>query len=192
MNCPKCNAELKPGARFCHVCGFDTQSVPVTPPVTPIVNQTQTTNTMEQNTNPTPQQPQGNEQFDMNKVPKTSWIYAGIAALGAIGVLLPWARVSVFGFSSSANGMNAWQGVISFILLLALAVIIVAGNAIKMDEKTRDQIKSFGAYVPAVFSLWVLIEVLGESMVQPGIGLFITLICSVALILIGHKVIKLK
>ncbi len=35
MNCPKCNAELKPGARFCHVCGFDSQSVPTPPPAEP-------------------------------------------------------------------------------------------------------------------------------------------------------------
>lgn len=71
-NCPKCNAELKPGARFCHVCGFDTQSVseqPVSVPVeTPqvvipqpqpeIQNQqtviNQNTSKMEQNTTPQP------------------------------------------------------------------------------------------------------------------------------------------
>ncbi|MDX9931486.1 MAG: zinc ribbon domain-containing protein [Bacteroidales bacterium] len=188
MNCPKCNAELKPGARFCHVCGFDTQSAPAPSPVNP----TQTQNTMEQNTNTTPQQPQGNEPFDMNKVPKTSWIYAGIAALGAIGVLLPWVRVSFWGMSSSASGIEAWQGIFAFIVLLAIAVIIVAGNAIKLDQKLKDQVLTYGAYVPALFSVWVLIDILGTSMVQVGFGLFITLLCSVALILIGHKVIKLK
>ena len=36
MNCPKCNVELKPAARFCHVCGFEIKSeittqVPVNP-----------------------------------------------------------------------------------------------------------------------------------------------------------------
>ena len=28
MFCPKCNAELKPGSRFCHVCGADSQTPP--------------------------------------------------------------------------------------------------------------------------------------------------------------------
>lgn len=147
---------------------------------------------MEQNTNQTPQQPQGNEPFDMNKVPKTSWIHAGIAALGAIGVFLPWARVSVFGFSASDNGLQAWQGVLSLILLLVIAIIIVAGNSIKLEQKTKDQIMSYGSYAPAAFSAWVLIDVLTTSMAQVGIGLLITLACSVVLVLIGHKVIKLK
>lgn len=146
---------------------------------------------MEQNTNPTPQQPQGNEPFDMNKVPKTTWIYAGIAALGAIGTFLPWLRVSFWGVSSSASGMDIWQGVIAFIGLLLLAVIAVAGNSIKLEQKLKDQISSFGAYVPAVFTLWAMLRVMNTPMVSIGFGLFITLLCSIALILIGHKVIKL-
>lgn len=66
-NCPKCNAVLKEGARFCHVCGFDMQSIPQqeqTPPAASVnpqpVIQTeinQNIKTMEQNTTPTPQQP---------------------------------------------------------------------------------------------------------------------------------------
>lgn len=190
MNCPKCNAELKPGARFCHVCGFDTQSVQATAPVTP-VNPNQNHNTMEQNTTPTPQ-PQNNEGFDMNKVSKNSWIHAAIAAVGAIGVFLPWVKVSFWGISSSAAGINAWQGIFSLIVLLLVAVLVVAGPAIKMPEANRKQIMTFGAYVPAAFSVWVMLDIMGTPMVSPAIGLFITLASSVALILIGHNVIKLK
>lgn len=186
MICPKCKAEMKPGARFCHVCGFDTQSVQQQP-----VNPIQTTNTMEQNTNPTPQQPQGNDGFDMNKVSKNTWIHAGIAAVGAIGVFLPWAKVSFMGFSASANGLDAWQGIFSLITLIAIAVFVVAGNSIKMPEANKQQILTYGAYAPAALSLYAMIDVLGASMVTIGIGLIITLAASVALILIGHKVIKL-
>ncbi len=32
MFCPKCGAELKAGAKFCHVCGFNLTEAPVTPP----------------------------------------------------------------------------------------------------------------------------------------------------------------
>jgi len=32
MFCPKCNAELKPGSRFCHVCGADSQAAQTPPP----------------------------------------------------------------------------------------------------------------------------------------------------------------
>ncbi len=32
MFCPKCNAELKPGSRFCHVCGADSQAQQTPPP----------------------------------------------------------------------------------------------------------------------------------------------------------------
>ncbi|MGD0712187.1 MAG: zinc-ribbon domain-containing protein, partial [Bacteroidales bacterium] len=32
MFCPKCGAELKEGAKFCHKCGFNMSETPVTPP----------------------------------------------------------------------------------------------------------------------------------------------------------------
>jgi hypothetical protein len=33
MLCPKCNATLKEGAKFCHICGFNSMEMPVNPPV---------------------------------------------------------------------------------------------------------------------------------------------------------------
>jgi hypothetical protein len=76
-NCPKCNAELKPGAVFCHVCGFQ---IPQEQPQ-PVQQQTvQTTNlnqiNMEnQNVNSAPIQGGGLVQRVINIItkPKQEW-----------------------------------------------------------------------------------------------------------------------
>lgn len=199
-NCPKCNAELKEGARFCHVCGFDMQSIPQqqpTPPVAAAPQQTtqteinQNTNIMEQNTTPTPQQPTQQPQgFDFNSVPKNSLIAGVIAIVGAIGVFLPWARVSVWGFSSSASGFNAWQGLIAMLALLAIGALHIFGDSIKMDSKTKNQLLSFAPILPALLSFWFLVRILTTAMVNPGIGVFITLFASIAVIVLGMQAAK--
>lgn len=151
---------------------------------------------MEENTNqqaPEQQKPENNQQaFDVNKVSKTSWIHGGIALVGAVGVFLPWVRISFFGMSSSASGIQAWQGILALVVLLAIAAIVILGQTIKIPEKNVKQIMSYGAYIPLGFSAWVLVDVLTTKMEQPGIGLFITLLASIALALIANNIIKLK
>jgi hypothetical protein len=95
------------------------------------------------------------------------------------------------GFSSSASGIHAWQGVLSLILLLLIAVMVVMGDNLKMPEANKKQLMTYGAYAPAAFSLYALIDIVSTPMVTIGFGLIITLLSSIALILIGHKVIKL-
>lgn len=151
---------------------------------------------MEQNTNqqaPEQQQPENKQQgFDPNQVSKTSWIHGGIALVGAIGVFLPWVKVSVFGFSASAAGIKAWQGIMSFIVLLGIAAVVILGKTLKIPENNKEQLMKYGIYVPLAFSAWALIDVLTTSMASPGFGLFITLLASIALALIANKIIKLK
>jgi hypothetical protein len=129
----------------------------------------------ETNTNQAPQENQGqggeNQGFDINKVSKNDWIHGGIALLGAISIFLP---------------------VLALLAYLAIAVVIIAGKAIKIPEDVKKQIMSYGIYVPAAFTFWVFIDILTTSMVQPGIGVILSLLASLALILIATKVIKLK
>lgn len=136
--------------------------------------------------------PKNQEKFDVNKVSKSTWIYAGIAASGVLGIFLPWIRVSFFGLSASVNGLKSWQGVTSLLILLAIIVIAIAGDFLKIKEETKKKILTYGAYAPAVLSLLAIISVLSEQYASMGIGLILTFLASVALILIGHKVIRLK
>jgi len=216
MNCPKCNAELKPGARFCHVCGFDVKSemttqMPVNP-VPPVTQQPPQPQYQQPYQQPQPQpqpqpqyqyqqqqQQQQQQQFNYQRQQQPAYapqaapksgssgsMIAGIVALvGAVGVFLPWVRVSFWGMTSSASGIEAWQGVVALILLLAVGVLSLIGNGISMDPKTRSSLTTFLPILPAALTLWVLIRVLGESMLNPGIGLFLTLLGSVGCLIIG-------
>lgn len=210
MKCPKCNAELKPGAKFCHVCGFDVSTIQApqmplnpTPPPAPVPPVYQQPQPQQQPQYQYQQQQQQQQQYSYQQQNKNSpqSIYAphavaqsgsstsmiaGIAALvGAVGVFLPWVRVSFWGSSFSSSGIEAWQGVIALILLLAAGVLSLIGNGISMDSKTRSTLTTFLPVLPAVLTLWVLIRVLSQSMVNPGIGLFLTLIGAVACFIIG-------
>ncbi|MBN2729336.1 MAG: hypothetical protein JXR53_08935 [Bacteroidales bacterium] len=150
---------------------------------------------MEQNTNqqaPEQQQPKTEQKFDPNQVSKTSWIHGGIALAGAIGVFLPWVKVSFFGISNTASGINAWQGIFTLIVLLGIAAVVILGGTLKLPENNKEQLMKYGAYIPLAFSAWVLVDILTSKLVQPGIGLWITLLSSIALVLIANKIIKLK
>lgn len=136
--------------------------------------------------------PKNQEKFDINKVPKNTWINVGIAAVGVLGIFLPWVKVTIFGFSASVNGLKAWQGVTSLLILLAIIVIAIAGDFLKIKEETKKQILTYGAYAPAVLCLLSIIGILSEQYASMGIGLILTFLASVALILIGHNVIRLK
>ena len=143
--------------------------------------------------------PENNEQkggeeqkFDVNKVGKSSWIHGGIALVGAVSIFLPWVKVSFMGMSSSASGINAWQGVIALLAYLGIAAIAILGNTLKIPAQVKGQIDRYGVFVPAAFTVWTLIDVLTTNIVQPGIGLWLSLLASTALILIAYKVIKLK
>ena len=146
----------------------------------------------QQSTNQETPKNQETQKFDVNKVSKSTWIYVIIAAVGLLGVFLPWVRVSIFGFSASASGLKAWQGVISLIVLLVMIVIAIAGNQLKIKEESKKKILTISAYIPALLSLLAFLGVLAEQYASAGIGLILTLFASIALVLIGHNVIRLK
>ena len=209
MNCPKCNAELKPGARFCHVCGFDVKSemttqMPVnpTPPPTQQPPQPQYQQPYQQ---PQPQpQPQyqyqqQQQQFSyqrqqqpayapqaMPKSGSSGSMIAGIVALvGAVGVFLPWIRFSFWGISGSSSAFDVWQGKLILILLIASGIFGLLGNSIKMDSKAKGIIMLILPIFPIIFSLYTLFDIIGTEMVSVGIGLFLTLLTSIGCLVIG-------
>ena len=111
---------------------------------------------------------------------------AGIVALvGAVGVFLPWAKVSFWGISSSASGIEAWQGVIALISLIAFGLLNFMGDKINMEIKTRKLLNIILSVIPSILSLWVLFRVIDQPMVSLGIGLIITSSASVISFFMG-------
>lgn len=152
---------------------------------------------MEQNTNPTPQQPQGNQGFDFNKVPKESWILAGSAFLGFISVFLPWGVWSNGWFSFAISGISSvggfgvqWAGILTMLIYLAFVAIVLFHEAMKLDAKLKDSILKFGAIVPFALGIIAFIVILGKEG-SLGFGLILNLLCAIALFLFGNKIIKL-
>lgn len=194
MFCPKCGTTLEDGAKFCHSCGNTVepsanfqQQQPVTP---------QQPNYQQQQSNY--QQPnypqQSNQTFDINKIPLSSWLIAGIAFFGVICTFLPWITVNIYWVRTSVNGMNSIFGVFTLIVFLGISVITVFGQAINIEVNIREKILSFGAIGAGGFCLIDIIRFVAGSQGygNPGFGLIMAFLVSVALVLFGFKVIKLK
>lgn len=188
MFCPKCGASLKDGAKFCHSCGFNM----VETPAAPQPQQPQQQPQYQQQ----PQQPAVQGQgFDFSKITVKEWIYAGIAFTGVIAVFLPWVTVSFgpWGHASS-GGLNSAFGVFSLLVFLGIAGLVLFGKLIGLTEDVSGKILKFAPLGVISFCLIDVIRFLARShgYAKPGFGLIIAILVSVALVLIGFKVIKLK
>jgi len=140
MNCPKCNAEIKPGARFCHVCGFDTQSIPTPPPAQPDPVYNQPVNTPPPTYTPPPAynqnyQAQSAPAVDFSKIPVSKLVLAGVAFVGVISTFLPLAK--------GTKVMTQFQGSASFLLFLAIIAIALFAPAFKMDDKAKESMPKY-------------------------------------------------
>ncbi len=157
---------------------------------------------MEQNTNPTPQQPPKNEGFDINKIPKANLIHAGIAAAGAIGVILPW-YIARRGGSDGLNGFHPWFGYLVFIAFLLIVFMDIFYLSLNMEEKVKKQILKFSGYAVMALMIYTLINfetsgfdykraTVTSNIAARGIGMYLSLVAALVIQLIDNKVIKLK
>lgn len=200
MFCPKCGTALKEGAKFCHVCGFNTGETPVVPqPQQPAQPEQQYQPATPPQTNY--QQPAG-AGFDISKITLSTWIIAGAATLGALCTFLPWVSVSVGGWGrNSVLGIESIFGVLSLLTFLGIAGVAMFGKAINFPPALCEKIISFGGIGTGTFCLIDIIRFIARSgnqfwgvsvSITPGFGLIVAIMASVGIILFGFKVIKLK
>lgn len=188
MICPNCKVEVKADARFCHECGYPL----------PVVSNSETIKENQppvRNVNVTSTTTNDPIKIDVSHFTTQNWVFIGTSALGALGCVLPWARVNVFLYVASVNGLRFWPAVVSFILFLAVIAYVFLEKALKIDEKTRQTLNIISnVAAPGVIillTLYVLISILSTKMgVSPSIGVFVTLASSVFMILLGLNVVK--
>lgn len=179
MNCPKCNAELKPGARFCHVCGADSAAGQTTPPADqnqPNYNQGQ--------------QPQGGQGFDFAKIPAKNKTFAIVGLVGAISTFLPLISIPYYG---SYSVMRETEGVLSLILYIAFIAFNLFGATIQMDAKTKGNMPKYLSYGVAACAGILLIRLLPDGgLGYVAFGFWVFLAAAIATVLFTHDVIKMN
>ncbi len=109
------------------------------------------------------------------------------AALGLISLILPWARVSAFGYSHSQNGLKG-EGLIALLGVVGLCVAALMGDKTKaLDQNMRYvALGSFGGIILAGLLVFLSIK----SPIKPGLGLFLALIVGVVGLLLMLGVVK--
>ena len=112
----------------------------------------------------------------MNKQKLFTLIAAG---LGAIATFLPWASVSMMGFSKSVSG-TAGDGILTLILFIVIIVLALAGNLANMVTKIITALLSVGCLAIGIYDMGNLDKFGGIA--ETGIGLYLLIVASIAVI----------
>jgi hypothetical protein len=102
------------------------------------------------------------------------------AAIGVISMFLPWFSISVFGYTSSANGMHG-DGILVFICF------VVAGILAFMGDQTKNLDRSFwmGVLIAGgIAALIMIIEFLRvlDALSYLSFGFYLALLASLAVV----------
>jgi len=104
------------------------------------------------------------------------------AAVGVFSAFLPWVKISMFGMSSSASGIDAGDGWLSLVLFAAAGGIAFAtGNKVnELDANMKKAIGGIGAGVSA----FMLIELLRVGFQIASLGIYFSILAGVAVMAI--------
>ncbi|MBK7129487.1 MAG: hypothetical protein IPM74_06765 [Crocinitomicaceae bacterium] len=104
------------------------------------------------------------------------------AAVGIISAFLPWARVSMFGYSASVNGIDGGDGWLSIGLFgVAAGLAIANGDKTKVLEGTM---KKAVAGVGAGAAAFMLIELLRIGFEFASFGVYLSLLAGIGVMAI--------
>lgn len=106
------------------------------------------------------------------------------AAVGVISMFLPWVKISLFGFSSSVNGMRD-SGIFIFLCFVACGVISFLGNQTTNLDRTMWMVTLI---VGGLAALIMIINFLraSEGMDFLSYGFYLALLSSVGLVVAAY------
>jgi len=181
MFCSKCGTLVKEGTKFCHDCGFNLIETHINPATQPKLPQQEnsTPNYGAKNKRPL----LTNKEFDISKIPIKDWTFAGIAFLGIIIIFLGNQDILFFNGIHEHDLPLSLSAFLSVIGFLSIAVCVIFGQFMGLNEKGCNQIILSTSIGVAVISLLLFLT---------NLFYIFSLLDAVVLILIGSKVIKLK
>jgi len=105
------------------------------------------------------------------------------SAIGFISMFLPWASISMFGYSQSVNGMHD-KGIIVFICFVVSGLIAVFDEQTKNLDKTKWAVTLLAGAVALLVTIWFYSQatnsIMGSSLV--GFGVYIAAIAAIGIL----------
>lgn len=105
------------------------------------------------------------------------------AAVGFISMFLPWASISMFGYSQSVNGMHD-KGILVFICFVACGVIAYLGDQTKNLDKTMWAVTLLAGAIALLFIIWYYSQITGSVMgsSMTGFGIYISALAAIGVL----------
>ncbi len=105
------------------------------------------------------------------------------AAVGIIACFLPWFSVSVFGYSSSVNGMHSW-GFLAFIAFIGAGVVAFLGDQTKPMAQTFWFVALACGALSVLGVLMYFIQISGATSYGGGygFGIFVAAAAAIAVL----------
>ncbi len=119
----------------------------------------------------------------MNGINKQRLYILIAAAIGVISTFLPWAKVSLLGFSQSVSGLEA-GGWITLLLYGGAGVLAVLGDRNELMTKKNRTIVLILSGLGALFSLIKIIQISSEDLISLSFGVLLALLAGLALVAI--------
>ncbi|MGC4101284.1 hypothetical protein [Ferruginibacter sp.] len=103
------------------------------------------------------------------------------AVVGVISMFLPWVSISIFGMSSSVNGMHG-SGILVFFCFVGAGVVSYLGDQTKNLDKTFWFVALACGALASLIMVWNFIDASGAGMSFLSVGFYLAVAASIAVL----------
>ncbi|MGG9962036.1 hypothetical protein [Ferruginibacter sp. SUN106] len=108
------------------------------------------------------------------------------AAVGIIGMFLPWVKISIFGFEGgSVNGMHD-KGILVFLCFIGAGAVAYLGDQTKNLDKTFWFIALACGALATVMMLWFFLDMTGGGVSFLSIGFYLSALAAIGVLLAAY------
>lgn len=103
------------------------------------------------------------------------------AVVGFIAMFLPWFSITIFGMTSSANGMHG-RGILAFLCFVGAGVVAFWGDQAKNLDKTFWFIALACGALASLIMVWTFIDAMSSGISFLSFGFYLALLASIAVL----------
>ena len=121
---------------------------------------------------------------------KQKLVIIGMAIVGIVSTIMPWASINVWGIRSRVNGLaggDGWIVILAMGVVIAIAMVGERKNKIDLnDPKFKWGLVGAGV-VTGLIGIINFLQLTGVPFTSIGLGLFLAIVVGAAIAVVGFK-----